>query len=184
VGAGVIDARAVATEGAVLGVFGIGWLVSRALRRPWRAAEVLTMYMVGMLFEVLTCFMWQYHHIFLVLPWPLDNDISILFPLGWAGMIMTATPVAERLAARWRARSGLARHLVLAGVWLVIGAAAETTFYRIGMIEYIRDARTEVNFLLGQAPGLPPTLVLLCYGITQPFFSRYLQWLERAPRRA
>src|SRR5689334_8304475 len=150
----MIDARAVLTEGAVLGVFGAGLAVSRLLHRPWRVAEILTMYVVGLLFEVLTCYMWRYHHLFLLLPWPLDDDISILLPLGWAGMIMTATPIAERLWRSWRARSGLERHLVLAAVWLVTGVAAETAFYRIGMIEYVRDPRTEVNFLLGQAPGL------------------------------
>ena len=37
----------------------------------------------------------------------------------------------------------------------------------------------EVNFILGQFPGLPPNMVLLGYGLLQPFVTYFLQWLEK-----
>jgi hypothetical protein len=175
----VIPWRSLATEAAVLGVFAAGLLVSKTLRRRWSPMEIVLMYAVGLLFEILTAFMWRYHHILFVLPSRVDDDLSIFFPLGWAGMITGATAVGERLADRWRVRGAWGRHGVLALAWLVIGDLAETTFHRIGMIEYVRSPDTEFNFWLGRVPGLPPTMILLGYGIFQPFASRLFQRLER-----
>lgn len=137
------------------------------------------MYALGLLFELLTAHMWTYHHIFLLLPTRIDHDISVLFPLGWAGLIMTATPVAESLWKRWRLNGPIQRHLVLMAAWLLIGDLSETTFYRAGMIEYVNDSSTAANFCLGQWPGLPPTMVLVGYGLLQPFVTHYFRWLER-----
>lgn len=171
--------RSLATECAVLGVFALGLLVSRRLGRRWSPMELVLMYAVGLLFEVLTAFMWRYHHIAFRLPSRVDDDLSIFFPLGWAGMITGATAVAEWVWRRWRIRGWWRRHAVLMGVWLVFGDTAETIFHRIGMIEYVREPSTEINFLLGQIPGLPPTMILLCYGLVQPFVSKLFQRLER-----
>src|SRR5690348_9629756 len=129
----MIDLRSVLTEGGVLLVFLIGVVVSRALGRRWHPSEIFTMYALGLLFEILTAHMWNYHHIFLIFPTRIDNDISILFPFGWAGLIMTATAIAERVWALTDMRNLLGRHLLLAGIWLAIGDLAETTFYNIGM---------------------------------------------------
>jgi hypothetical protein len=177
-----VTPRALATEAGVLGVFLLGALVSRSLRRRWHGSEIATMYALGLLFEVLTAHMWTYHHIFLVFPFAVDRDISILFPLGWAGLIMTATPLAERVWERRRLTGRAARHLALAAVWLAVGGASEIAFYTAGMIEYVRTDATRVNFALGQLPHLPPTLVLLGYGLLQPFASHFFHWMEKGLR--
>ena len=171
--------RSVGTELAVLGVFATGLLISRRLGRRWSGMELLMMYFVGLLFEVLTAYIWRYHHIMFLLPSKVDDDLSIFFPLGWAGLITAATSTAEWLWRRWNVRGWWARHGVLTVVWLACGDTAETIFYRIGMIEYVRDPSTGVNFLLGQVSGLPPTMILLGYGVLQPFASRMFQRLER-----
>lgn len=179
----MITLRMVLTEGAVVGVFLVGILVSRRFGRRWHATEIITMYVLGLLFEVLTAYMWKYHYIFLTYPIDIDGDISVLFPLGWAGMIMVTTTLAEVLWVSIGTKKWWSRHLVLMVVWLVIGDLAETTFYQIGMIEYVHNERTEVNFVLGQLPGLPPTMVLLFYGLAQPLFSQYFLWMERGLAR-
>ena len=180
----MIPLRSLLTEGAVLGVFLAGLGVSRALRRPWTGGEVAVMYVVGLMFEVLTCYMWKYHHIFLILPTPLDDDISALFPLGWAGLLMATTSLAEAAWARWRGSGWWARHLILMGVWLLIGDLSETTFAGIGMIEYVRQPNTEINFALGRLPGLPPTMILVTYPVFMPWGSHFIRWLERGLRPA
>lgn len=179
----MITGRTLLTEGGVLGVFVIGLLVSRRLKRRWHATEIITMYALGLLFEVLTSSMWNYHNIFLVFPFHFDSDISILFPLGWAGLIMVATPVAEHAWRRWKVKSWLTRGLLLTAIWLAIGSISETTFYNAGMIEYVRTTETGVLYLLGQLPGLPPTMVLLGYGLLPPLISVYFQWMERGLAR-
>lgn len=181
-GQDVIPLRSILTEGAVLAVFFVGIIVSRRFNRRWTGGELVVMYFIGLLFEVMTSYMWQYHHIFLILPTPIDSDISVLFPLGWAGMLMITTTLAEAMWARWKVARWWSRHLVLMAVWLVVGDVAETAFYNIGMIEYVREPRTEINFVLGQLPGLPPTLVLATYPIIQPLGSIFLRWLERGLR--
>jgi hypothetical protein len=176
------DPRAILVKAAILAVFAAGLLVARAYRRRWPPAEIAVMYLVGLLFEIVTGYMWNYHYIFIrypsFLPVNLGGDISLLLPLGWAGWIMICTTLAEEIWDRYRLLSTWSRHLALSAVWLVIGAAGETLFYRMGMIEYVRNDATRVNFLLGQAPGLPPTMILVGYGLLQPFFSHYFRWLE------
>ncbi len=174
----LITPRSILTELGVLGVFLIGVLVSRKLKRRWHPTEVAVMYSLGLLFEVLTCHMWHYHYIFLIYPLYIANDISVVFPLGWAGLIMTATPIAEKIWKKARVKLWIMRHLILMGTWLIVGDTAETIFCNIGMIEYINNEATKVNFLLGQAPYLPPTVVLVGYGLLQPFVSWFLRWME------
>jgi hypothetical protein len=179
----MIPWRTVGTEAAVLAVFAFGLAVSRRLRRPWAAPELVLMYALGLLFEVLTAPMWRYHWIALRLPFWGDGDISAAFPLGWTGWILAATAIAERW---WRAAGFVrwwTRHLALMAVWLVLGGAGETFFYRIGMIEYVATGPGRVNFVLGQAEGLPPTAVLLGYGGLPPLVSQLFRWLERALAR-
>ena len=137
------------------------------------------MYVMGLLFEIFTSHMWTYNHIFIVIPVPGAKDISALFPLGWAGWIMVTTTVTQVLWKLLRAERWWVRHLVLMGVWFVVGGAAETTFYRIGMFEYVNDASTRINFLLGQWGGLPPTMILLGYGGLPPLVSQFFLWMER-----
>lgn len=175
----MIPLRSLATELAVLGVFAIGLLLSRRLGRRWSPMEILLMYGIGLLFEILTAHMWRYHHIAFLLPSRVDDDLSIFFPLGWAGLITGATSIAEALWRRWRVRGWFRQQAVLVVTWLLYGDIIETIFYRIGMIEYVRDPSTEVNFLLGQVPGLPPTMILIGYGLLQPFATRMFQRLER-----
>ena len=184
----MINIRALFFKAAILAVFALGLLVARLFRRRWAASEISVMYVLGLLFEIVTGYMWNYHDIFIhfgsVFPAYFGGDISLLFPLGWAGWIMTCTTLAEEIWKRRAIRSWWARHLVLAAVWLIVGSAGETAFYRMGMIEYVRNDMTRVNFLLGQVPGLPPTMILVGYGILQPFFSHYFRWLESDMARA
>ncbi len=175
----MIPWRALGTEAAVLGVFLTGLLISRRLGRRWSGMELLLMYFVGLMFELYTAYMWHYHHILFLLPSQVDSDLSVLFPLGWAGLITGATAIAETLWRRWKVRGWWRQHAVLMLTWLAYGDVVETIFYRIGMIEYVRTPSTEVNFLLGQAPGLPPTMILIGYGLLQPFATRMFQRLER-----
>lgn len=178
----MIPLRSLLTEAGVACVFLSGLVVSRRLNRTWTGGELVVMYLIGLLFEVMTCYMWQYHHIVLIIPTPLDNDISALFPLGWAGLLMATTSLAEAVWARWRLVRWWSRHLVLMGLWLVVGDCSETIFAGIGMIEYIRDPRTETNFLLGRIPGLPPTMILATYPVFMPLGSQFIRWLERGFR--
>jgi len=180
----MLTGRALLNESLVLGVFVLGLAVAARSRRRWRWPDIVVMYLMGLLFELLTAHMWRYHDIFLILPSSIDDDLSVLFPLGWAGWIMTTDAVAGRLADRGRIRSWWARHLVLMGVWLVIGDAAETLFYRIGMIEYIRDEATRVNYLLGQIPGLPPTVILAGYAVVPPLAVQFMRALSATAPRA
>ena len=99
----MITGAAVFNEGSVLAVFLIGLLVSIKLKRRWHITEIITMYALGLLFEILTSHMWIYHNIFLVFPFA--EDISVTFPLGWAGMIMTATTMAETLWRKFEIRT-------------------------------------------------------------------------------
>lgn len=176
---GGVTLRAIATEAGVFGVFLVGLLISRALRRRWHPAEVAVMYLAGLLFELLTAHFWTYHHIFLVLPTRVDLDISIIFPLGWAGFVMAVTAVTEEGWRRWRMRRIWARAAWMALVSLTVGDAFETFFYRIGMIEYVRSEETRVAFILGQLPGLPPSMILSNYAIVLPCFVLFFRWLER-----
>ena len=180
----MIPLRSLLTEAGVLGVFAIGLYVSRAYKRRWHPSEIVTMYALGLLFEVLTSYMWDYHHIFLVYGFHIDHDISVLFPLGWAGLIMTVTPLAEHCWRRCRITSWWARHLVLMGVWLVVGDISETTFYNVGMIEYVRSDSTEMFFVLGQLPYFPPTMILVGYSLLHPFVTYFFQWMERGLARS
>ncbi|MFA6030348.1 MAG: hypothetical protein WC969_10880 [Elusimicrobiota bacterium] len=174
----MIPLRSALTEAAVLAVFLGGIAVSRALKRRWSAPEVVLMCSIGLLFELLTAHWWNYRNIFILIPTPIDDDISALFPLGWAGLMMIATPVAERLRERW----GLARwwqgHLVMMGVWLVVGSISEATFNAIGMIEYVD--RPQLRLLLGQLPGLPPTIYMVGYAFLPALIAQIFRWLERS----
>ncbi len=171
----------VLTECAVLGVFVIGLLVSRHFKRRWHVTEIMTMYALGLLLEVLTAHMWTYHNVFLLFDFRVAHDISVLFPLGWAGLIMIATPIAESAWRRWNVGSWWSRHLVLVVVWLMVGDTSETIFYNLGMIEYVRNDATEMNFLLGQLPRLPPTMILLVgFGVLLPLVSHFFRWMERS----
>ncbi len=172
----MITTAMVLTEMGVLGVFLVGIVTSRVLRRRWHPSEILVMYALGLLFEMLTAHFWEYQDIFLVFPF--EQDISVLFPLGWAGLIMTATSFAEHLWARFGVQSRLRRHLLLMACWLVVGNTAEIIFYNAGMIEYLRGPRSEINFILGQVPYLPPFMVLVGYGMGQPFVSHFFRWME------
>jgi len=174
-----MDWLALAMEGGVFCVFIIGVLVSRLLGRRWHPAEVVFIYVLGLLFEVLTSYMWEYHHILVKLPLAVAGDISALFPLGWAGLVMMATALAERVWGRYRIGAWWARHLVLVVAWLVVGDTSETLFYNAGLFSYVRDERTAFIFAWGQAEPFPPTFILLGYGILLPFVSHYLRWLER-----
>lgn len=173
--------RAVLNESLVLGVFALGLVLAARGRRRWRWTEIVVMYLMGLLFEVLTAHLWRYHDLLLVLPGPIDDDLSVLLPLGWAGWIMTTHAIAVRLWERWRIRSAWTRHLVLMGVWLVIGSAAETLFYRIGMIEYVHAESGGMLFVLGQIPGLPPTNVLLGYAGIPPVAVQFMRALAASP---
>jgi len=179
----VISTRAVLTECGVLGLFIIGLLLSYRYKRWWHPTEIIAMYSLGLLFEVLTAYMWIYHNIIFVFPFEIDHDISVFFPLGWAGMIIIATTLTETLWTAIGVRKWWSRHVWLSAVWLVFGGLTEITFHKIGMIEYVRDERTGVNFLLGQMPGMPPTMVLLFYGILPPLISQYFRWAERGLAR-
>jgi hypothetical protein len=178
------DFSALFVKAAILAVFAASLLVARIFRRHWPPAEISVMYLLGLMFEIATGYMWNYHHLFIrfpsVFPAYFGGDISVLLPFGWAGWIMICTTLAEEIWDRWRVRRLFARHLILAAVWLIIGSAGETLFYRIGMIEYVKNDMTRVNFLLGQVPGLPPTMILAGYGLLMPFFSHYFRWLERS----
>src|SRR6185436_11634639 len=121
---------------------------------------------------------------FLLIPTPLDDDISALFPLGWAGLLMMTTSLAEAGWARWKVTRWWGRHLLLMTVWWVIGDLSETTFAGIGMIEYVRQPNTELNFLLGRISGLPPTMILVSYPVFMPLGSHFIRWLERGLRPA
>jgi len=179
----MISWHAIRNEAGVLAVFLAGLLVAARCRRRWTMPEMIVMYALGLLFELLSAHMWNYHDILLILPTQIDNDVSVLFPFGWAGLIMIATSTTEALWRRWRMTSWWKRHAVLVVVWLVVGDLVETTFYRIGMIEYVNDESTKANFSLGQVPGLPPTMILVGYGMLQPFASHYMRWLERGLER-
>ncbi len=170
---------AIATEAGVLCVFLLGLGISRLFRRRWHPTEIMTMYALGLLFEVLTAYMWEYHNIILVFPFLIADDISATFPLGWAGLIMTVTSLVERLWGRWRIKGWWRRHLILMSAWLVIGDVTETIFHNAGMFEYVRDEHTRINFVLGQFKPLPPTVVLLGYGFLQPFVTWFFLWMER-----
>lgn len=176
----MISARSVLTEAAVAGVFAFGLVVSRRLGRRWTWAEVCVMVLMGLLFELVTARMWTYHHVFILLPTFIDSDISALFPVGWAGLVMAATSCAERAWARKGVVHPLGRHLVLMLCWLAFGAVTEAVFYRIGMIEYVDIPGRRL--LLGQLPGLPPTVYMAGYSIIPPAFSQFLLWLERGLR--
>lgn len=167
------------TEGVVLGVFFLGLYVSRKLERRWHPSEIVTMYCIGLSFEVLTAYMWQYRNISLLLSFPDTSDIAILFPLGWAGLIMTATSIVEYAWRRWNIKVWWKKHLVLMATWLVVGGSREIFFYNFGMIEYINNEYTQVNFLLGQVSYLPPFMILIGYSVLQPFISYFFQWMER-----
>jgi len=174
----MITGRMLLTECGVLGVFVGGLLVSRCFKRRWHATEIITMYAFGLLFELLTADLWNYHNIFLVFPFRVDRDISVLFPLGWSGLIMTATPIAEYSWRRWKVNSWWARYLLIVIVWLVIGGISETTFYNVGMIGYVHNESTRVSFILGQLPYLPPTMILAGYGLIPPLVSYFFRWME------
>lgn len=171
----MITLRMLMTEAAVLAVFPLGLFLARRLGRGWHLSEIVILYGVGLLFEILTAHMWTYHHVFLVLPTPIDSDISLLFPLGWVGFVLTATALAEYFWKKFKAQRWWVRHGILMLTWLPVGLIGEIIFYRIGMIEYIDPRR----LILGQLPFLPPTLYLIGYAITPPFFSQFLLWLER-----
>jgi len=175
----VISLRSVLTEAAVFSVFLVGAGVSRWFKRRWTGGEIMVMYFMGLLFEVMSSYMWHYHYLFLLLPTPVAPDISVLQPLAWGGLIMTATPLAESAWSRWKVTRWWKRHLILMGIWLLVGGVAETVFYDIGMTEYVRQPNTEYNFIFGQLPGFPPTLILAAYPLVQPLGTVFLRWLER-----
>lgn len=176
----MIDLRSVLTEAAVLGVFVCGVAVSRTLKRRWTVPEIVLMCAIGLLFELLTAHWWNYRHIFLLIPTPIDSDISALFPLGWAGLMMIATPAAERLRERWDLKPWWQGHLVMMGAWLVVGSISEATFNAIGMIEYIDGP--ELRLLFGQLPGLPPTIYMIGYAFLPALIAQLFRWLERSFR--
>ena len=173
----MITGTAVFNEGSVLAVFLIGLLVSIKLKRRWPITEIITMYALGLLFEILTSHMWIYPNIFLVFPFA--EDISVIFPLGWAGMIMTATTMAETLWRKFEIRTWWMKHVVLMLSWWVVGDIAETILYNTGLFDYARDASTELTFILGQVEPLPPTMILVGYGLLQPIVSYYFLWMEK-----
>jgi len=172
--------RAVLSESAILGVFFLGLFLSRWLGGRRHPSELVLLFAVGLLFEILTAHLWTYHHVFLVLPTPIDSDISVMLPLGWTGLVLFSTAAAERVWARWGLSRWWAKHGVLAGIWLLCGAVGETFFYNIGVIEYI-DIPARV-FILGQLKPLPPTNYLVGYALVPPLFSQFLLWLERGLR--
>lgn len=175
--------RSLFTEFGVLGMFGFGLAVSRACHRSWSPAVTSLMCVVGLLFELLTARFWNYHHIVFRLPNPCDADISALFPLAWAGLLMASTSLSETLARRMRLRSRLSRHAMLMAAWFVIGNLFETIFFNIGVIEYARGEHERILFMLGQAPYLPPFAVMLGYGVFPPLVSRLFMAINRpAPR--
>ncbi len=141
----MITPQALMTEAGVLAILICGFLASRALGRRWHFTEVMIMYTLGLLFEILTSHMWRYHNIFLLLPLLCAEDISILFPLAWAGLVMTATAMAEYI---WRRHTvtRMGRHAIMMLVWFLIGNIFETLFYNVGVIEYVRDEHTAINF--------------------------------------
>ena len=87
----MITTRMILTECGVLAVFFLGLWVSHWLGRRWHATEMVAMYALGLLFELLTAHLWMYHNVFLVFRFEVAGDISILFPLGWAGLVMTSS---------------------------------------------------------------------------------------------
>ena len=74
----MISGIEVFTESSVLALFLIGLLVSIKLKRRWHVTEIISMYALGLLFEILTSHMWIYHNIFLIFPF--SEDISVTFP--------------------------------------------------------------------------------------------------------
>jgi len=170
--------KPVLIELGVLGVFLTGLVLSRMLKRRWHPSEIIIMYVFGFLFEVLTAHMWSYLNVFLTFSFTVAKHISILSPLGWAGLVMGTTAIAERLWKRFRIRNRVARHCVLMMAWLLLGGGFEITFYNVGMFEYIRSQSTQVNFVLGQLPHMPPNMVFLGYFLIMPFISQYFRWLE------
>lgn len=173
----MISGAEVFTESSVLAVFLIGLLVSIKLKRRWHTTEIICMYALGLLFEVLTSHMWIYHNIFLIFPF--SEDISVTFPLGWAGFVMTATTIAETLWRKFEIKTWWMKHVVLSVSWLLVGGIAETIFYNGGLFDYARDASTGSIFILGQVEPLPPTVVLVVYGLLLPIVSYYFLWLEK-----
>ena len=178
-----MTARALFNECAVLAGFLLSLAVAFRWQRRWAVTEIILMYAIGLLFELLTCFLWQYHDIAFVIPTPIDNDISALFPLGWAGWVILTTTLAEVLWRRWSIASWWARHLVLMALWLAVGDVAETFYYRRGMIEYLQTPHASLLYAWGQVPGLPPTLVLLGYAQLPPLVSQLFRRLEQALRQ-
>ena len=173
----MVSGKEVFTESSVLAVFLVGLLVSAKLKRRWHTTEIITMYALGLLFEVLTAHMWIYHNIFLVFPF--SEDISVTFPLGWAGFVMTSTSIAETLWRRFEIETWWMKHVVLSASWLAVGGIAETVYYNGGLFDYVRDESAEIIFLLGQLEPLPPTVVLVVYGLCMPIVSQYFLWMER-----
>lgn len=172
----MISGVEVFTESSVLAVFLIGLLVSIKLKRRWHVTEIICMYALGLLFEVLTSHMWDYHNIFLVFPF--SEDISVTFPLGWAGFVMAATSIAETLWRKYEIKTWWMQYIVLSGSWFVVGGTAETAYHNGGLFDYVRDGSTEIIFHLGQLEPLPPTVVLVVYGLCMPLVSCYFLWLE------
>ena len=71
------------------------------------------------------------------------------------------------------------KHVVLSVSWLAVGGIAETIYYNGGLFDYVRDASTEIIFLLGQLEPLPPTVILVVYGLCMPIVSCYFLWMEK-----
>jgi hypothetical protein len=177
----MITVRACLTEAGVLGVFLLGLLVSRSLGRRWHVTEIAMMYVIGLLFEILTAYWWTYRNIFILLPIPINRDISALFPLGWAGLNLISASIAERFWDMHDIKTWWKRHGVLMAVWLIVGSISEATFNAAGMMEYV-DRPTR-RLLLGQLPNLPPTIYMVGYAFLPPVITQFFRWMERGLAR-